>query len=165
MRHHVFTISASGVASFWAWRFFSALYSVFLLCVFVFLLNPNMLGFKVFVCVGDLSSVVLILGLFDLLENGSRSEFLGVLLLPMILPIIMRCGFHWLHSQVTSTFFVSFQYLEVLVVCLALVFQLLSLYLFLLFVISLECTLKKKKKKNPQVAALEVRIAVILLSG
>jgi hypothetical protein len=141
MRLHVFTISTSGVASFWAWRFFffSALYSVFLLCVFVFLLNPNLLGFKVFVCVGDLSSVVLILGLFDLLENWSRSEFLGVLLLPMILSIIMRCGFHWLHSQVTSTFFVSFQYLEVLVVCLALVFQLLSLYLFYVSCICFYC--------------------------
>jgi hypothetical protein len=97
---------------------------------FCLLLNPNLLGFRLFVCVGNLSFVVLILNLLGLLENWYRSKFLGILLLLMVLLIIVYRDFHWLHSQVISTFLASFRYLEVLVVWLDWFFQLLNLYLF-----------------------------------
>jgi hypothetical protein len=60
-------------------------------------------GFRLFVCVG-----YLIVSLLSFLKNWSISEFLGVHLFSMVLSIIMHRDFHWLHSQVSSTFLVSF---------------------------------------------------------
>jgi hypothetical protein len=84
--------------------------------------NPNCLGFILFVYIGDLLSIVLsLLSLFDFLGScirsklsslsmlvffGSwiRSKFIGVLILSMILSIIMSHGCQKLHFQVASTF-------------------------------------------------------------
>jgi hypothetical protein len=95
-----------------------SLYLCWVLCC-GFQLNPKRLGFRLIVCDGDLVSVVLSLfNLFSLIGSWIRSKYLGILLLQMVLSILVGRGFHWLHSQVTSTFLGFLQCCEVRVVCL-----------------------------------------------
>jgi hypothetical protein len=64
------------------------LFSAFVLCFIslfcYFQLNPNRLGCKLFVYVGDSSIVLFILDRFSFLENWYRSKFVGVFILPMV---------------------------------------------------------------------------------
>jgi hypothetical protein len=75
--------------------------------------NLNRLGFKLIVCEGNLFSIVHFhLNLYSFLESMFR-YLIGVVVLSIVVSIILRRGFYWLHSQMTSTF----TFIEVLVVC------------------------------------------------
>jgi len=63
-----------GIGDFFPSIFFFYYLLLLSLC---FLLNPNLWGFRLFVCVGDISSVILILSLLGFLGNWFRFEFLG----------------------------------------------------------------------------------------
>jgi hypothetical protein len=93
--------------------------------------NPNRLGLKLCVYKGNpFSTVWFMLNLNNFFGNLSRFKFLGVLLLHMVLSILKRHIFNQLHSLMPFILLVSYQFTEVLKVCLDWVFQF-SLYLFL----------------------------------
>jgi hypothetical protein len=83
--------------------------------IITYLLNPNRLGYRLFVFIGDLFIVLFIFDLFNFYSNWSRSKFFRIFILPIILSIILSRGFHQLHSQMTFTYLILFPCIEVLV--------------------------------------------------
>jgi hypothetical protein len=86
--------------------------------------NPNRLSLRLCVYEGSrFSTIWFLLNLNSSFENLSRFKFLWVLLLHMVLSILRRRSFNQLlHSLVPSIFLVSYQFIEMLRVCLNWVF-------------------------------------------